>query len=68
VEFFEGVVKDDDIMINMEVPQSPEHLMDYIERWRRNIWDQGFMPHLKGASYFKKGDSFTNYEGSSQAV
>jgi hypothetical protein len=68
VDYFEGVVRDDNIMINMDTPQRPEHLSDYVESWRRKIWEQGFMSHLKGANYFKKGDSFMQFEGSSHAV
>ncbi len=68
VEYFEGVVKDDNIPINMEVPQKPELLVDYIDGWRMKIWEQGYSGILKGATYFKKGDSFHSTEGSSQAV
>jgi hypothetical protein len=68
VDYFEGVVRDDNIMINMDTPQHPEHLTDYVERWRKKIWEQGFMSHLKGANYFKKGDSFMHFEGSTHAV
>jgi len=68
VEYFEGVVRDDNIKIDMDVPQRLEHLVDYMEGWRRKIWEQGFMAHLKGANYFKKGDSFMNFEGSTHTV
>jgi len=68
VEYFEGVLRDDNIKIDMDVPQHPEHLAYYVEGWRRKIWKQGFMAHLKGANYFKKGDSFMNFEGSTHAV
>jgi len=68
VEYFEGVVRDDNIKIDMAVPQQLEYLADYVEEWRKKIWDQGFMAHLKEANYFKKGDFFVNFEGSAQAV
>jgi len=68
LEYFEGIVKDDNITINMEVPQKLETLQDYLEGWRTKIWEQGFSSQLKGASYFKKSDSFMHTEGSNQAV
>jgi len=68
VGYFEGVVRDYNIKINMDVLQQLEYLADSVEGWRRKIWDQGFMAHLKGANYFKKGDSFVNFEGSAYAV
>jgi hypothetical protein len=68
VEYFEAVIKQDNIKIDMKVPLQPETLQEYIEGWRRKIWDQGFHPYLKGGNYFKKGDSFTNSEGSNLVV
>jgi len=68
VELLEGVVRDDNLKIDMDVPQHPEHPEDYVEGWRRKIWEQGFMAHLKGANYFKKEDLFINFEGSTHAV
>ena len=65
---FEEVVKQDNIIINMNVPLKPETLPEYLEGWRRKIWDQGFLAHLRGAKYFKKSDNFDTYEGSEQAV
>lgn len=70
VDLFEGTVRSDNITIDYTVnsPNQPELLVEYIEGWRRKIWDHGFGPYLKGTSYFKKGDSFGNYEGSTQAI
>jgi hypothetical protein len=52
----------------MNAPLKPETLSDYLEGWRRKIWDQGFMAHLRGTNYFKKNDNFMNFEGGKQAV
>lgn len=60
--------KDDNLNINMESPLSPEFLNEYIEGWRRKLWDQAFGPTLKGQFPFKKSDSFLNYDGADQAV
>ena len=68
VKYFEGVIRQDNIIVNYKVPEQPEYLAEYVEGWRRKIWDQGFGPYFKGANYFKKGDSFMNYEGSNLAV
>ena len=42
MEYFDAVVKQDNIIINYNVPLQPEYLPEYIEGWRRKIWDQGF--------------------------
>ncbi len=68
IEYFENVVRQDQININMNVPLQPETLAEYIEGWRRKIWDQGFMAHLRGTNYFKKSDNFMTYEGLKHAV
>ncbi len=68
MQYFEEVVKQDSIKIDMKVSLQPETLPEYLEGWRRKIWDQGFMAHLRGANYFKKSDNFNLYEGSQQAV
>jgi hypothetical protein len=61
-------VKKDNIDINMNTPLEPETLPEYLEGWRRKIWDQGFGPALKGGSHFKKSDSFASFDGSMLAV
>ncbi len=68
MEYFEAVVKQDNIKIDRKVPLQPETLEEYIEGWRKKNWDQGFHLYLKGGNYFKKGDSFTNSEGSNLVV
>jgi len=68
VEYFDNVVKKDNLQVNMSTPLEPEFLLEYIEGWRRKIWDQAFGPILKGANVFKKSDSFTNYNGLNLAV
>jgi len=68
VEYFDNVVQKDNLEVNMGTPFRPELLADYVEGWRRKIWDQGFGPILKGANAFKKSDSFTTYKGSNLAV
>jgi len=68
VEYYDNVVQKDNLQVNMNTPLEPELLTEYVEGWRRKIWDQGFGPILKGASAFKKFDSFATYEGSDLAV
>lgn len=67
-DFFEQVVREDNINISMDVPQQPQTLVDYLEGWRMKIWDQGFLSSLRGAKYFKKSDNFGMFEGSKEAV
>ena len=68
VEYFDNVIKKDNININMAAPLEPETLPEYIEGWRRKIREQGFGPVLKGANAFKKSDSFLSYDGSDLVV
>jgi len=68
VENFDYVVKKDKLQVNMKTPLELELLPKNIEGWRRNIWDQGFGPILKGVNAFKKFDSFMTYEGSNLVV
>ena len=62
------MVQQDNIVIDMNVPLKPETLPEYLDGWRRKIWDQGFLAHLRRAKYFKKSNNFGTYEGSQQAV
>jgi len=64
VEYFDNVVQKDNLQVNMNIPLESELLPEYVEGWRRKIWDQGFGPILKGTNAFKKSDSFMTYEGS----
>ena len=68
VEYFDSVVKDDNITVNYNIPEQPQYLTEYIEGWRRKIWDHGFPNYFKGHNYFKKGDSFEAHKGSKAGV
>ena len=68
MQYFDDVVKQDNINIDMNVPLQLDTLVDYLEGWRRKIWDHGFLAHLRGAKYFKKSDNFSTYEGSQHAI
>ena len=48
VEYFNNVVQKDPFEINMSIRLEPKTLAEYIEGWRRQIWDEGFGPILKG--------------------
>jgi len=45
-----------------------DYLVEYIEGWRRRIWNKGFEPYFKEVNYFKKGDSFMKYNGANLVV
>jgi len=68
VEYFDNVVKKDNLQVNMKTPLELEYLHEYNEGWRRKIWNQGFGPILKGANAFKKSDAFQTYKGSDLVV
>jgi len=58
VEYFDKVVKKDNLQVDMKTPFEPEVFLEYIKGWRKKIWDQGFGPILKGATTLKKSDAF----------
>ena len=68
VEYFDLVVRDDNIIVNYNISERPQYLTEYIEGWTRKIWDHGFLNYFKGHNYFKKGDSFEAHEGSKAVV
>ena len=68
IEYFDSMVRDDNITVNYNILEQPQYLIEYIEGWRRKIWDHGFTNYFKGHNYFKKGDSFKAHEGSKAVV
>jgi len=46
----------------------PKYLSEYIEGWRRKIWNHSFGLALKGANAFKKLDLFLSYDGLGQTI
>jgi len=44
MEYFDNIVKKDNVLVNMSTPLEPEFLPEYIKGWRRKIWDQAFGP------------------------
>lgn len=62
------MVKKDNLNINMNARLEPKTLVEYVERWRRMIWNQAFGPTLKGSNAFKKSYLFNNFDGSKDAV
>ena len=61
-------MRDDNITMDYNIPVRPQYLAEYIEGWRRQIWEHGFPNYFRGHNYFKKGDSFQAHEGSKAAV
>jgi len=55
IEYFEGVVRQDNLKIDMNVPQQLENLNEYVEGWKKKIWNQEFHSYFKGGNYLKKG-------------
>ena len=66
--YFESVVRDDNITVDYNMPARPQYLAEYIEGWRRQIWEHDFPNYFRGHNYFKKGDSFQAHKGSKAVV
>ena len=56
-------MRNDNITVNYDILEQPQYLAEYIEGWRRQIWDHGFPNYFKGHNYFKKGDSLQAHKG-----
>ena len=61
-------MRDDNITVDYNIPARPQYLAEYIEGWRRQIWEHGFPNYFRGHNYFKKGDSFQAHKGSKATV
>jgi len=66
IEYFNIVVKKDQLEINIAALLQQEILPKYIEVGRRKIFYQGFGPILKRA--FKKSDFFINFEEKDKVI
>jgi hypothetical protein len=65
---FDTIVSKDNISLNMNVPDEPKTIAQFIESWRVKLWDKGFVMVFKGADHFKKSDSFKDFKGSDLVV
>ena len=68
MDLFSNTVKDDGLLIDMEVPEKPEILDIYIQGWHNQIWDQGFPSFFKGKDNYSKSKAFQEQRHTDLAV
>jgi hypothetical protein len=68
VEYFEDIVRADNINISMDSPLEPLSLSAFIEEWRIRLWDHAFLTYFKGHDHFKKSEDFSSFKGFDLAV
>ena len=58
VDLFTNSVKENGLLIDMEVPERPKSLMVYIEGWHHQLWDQAFLGFFKGKDAYTRSKAF----------
>jgi hypothetical protein len=60
VEMFSNAVKEDGLLIDMEVSERPKSIDVYIQDWRNRIWEHGFMSFFRGKDSYTKSKAFVD--------
>jgi hypothetical protein len=68
VDLFSKTVKDDRIEIDMQANESLKTIDRYVQAWRNQIWDHGFMGWFRGADTYSKSKAFTEHKHTDLAV
>jgi hypothetical protein len=68
VDLFSKTVKDDGIEIDMHANESLKTSDRYVQAWRNQIWDHGFMGWFRGADAYSKSKAFTKHRHTDLAV
>jgi hypothetical protein len=68
IENFDNIVKNSNILLDMETPQELETSAHYVQGWRIRLWDHAFLSYFKGHEYFKKSSAFKDLKGSDLVV
>jgi transcription initiation factor TFIID subunit TAF12 len=55
VDLFSNTIKEDGLLIDMEVPEKPMTLDVYVQGWHNQIWEHGF---FKGKDSYSKSKAF----------
>ena len=68
VDLFLKTIKDDGIEIDMLANDSLRTMEKYVQAWRNQIWDHGFMGWFRGADSYSKLKAFTEHKHTDLAV
>ena len=68
VDLFSNTIKDDGLLIDMEVLEKPRTLDIYLQGWHNQIWDQGFPSFFKRKDNYSKSKAFQDQRHTDLAV
>jgi hypothetical protein len=68
VELFSKAVKEDGLLIDMEVPEKPKTIDVYIQGWHNQIWEHGFISFFKGKDSYTKSKAFQDQKLTDLAI
>ena len=68
VDLFLKIVKDDGLMIDMDVAQKPRSISQYIQAWHNQIWEMGFVGFFRGKESYTKTKAFVDQRKTNIAV
>jgi hypothetical protein len=68
VDLFSKTVKDNGIEIDMQANESLKTIDRYVQAWRNQIWDHGFMGWFRGVDTYSKSKAFTEHRHMDLAV
>jgi hypothetical protein len=68
VDLFSKTIKDDGLEIDMQAIEKPRTMDEYVQAWRNQIWEHGFMGFFKGKDSYSKTKAFVDHKQMDLAV
>jgi hypothetical protein len=68
VDLFSKTVKDDGLVIDMEVVEKPRTIDEYVQAWHNQIWEHGFSGMFKGKESYSKTKAFKDHKYTDLAI
>jgi hypothetical protein len=67
-DLFSKTVKDDGLLIDLDVAQRPRSISQYIQAWHDQVWEMGFNGFFKGKESYTKKKAFLDQKQTDLAV
>ena len=61
-------IKEDGLVVDMEVPEKPRSLVAYMQVWHNQVWEHAFVGFFKGKDAYTRSKSFSEQKLSDLAV
>jgi hypothetical protein len=62
VDLFSKKVKDNGLEIDMQAVEMPRTMDEYVQSWRNQIWEHGFMGFFKEKDSYSKTKAFVDHK------